>query len=77
MDKVLIGMSGGVDSSAAACILKKEGYMCIGATMQLHDDAALQIIDAKAVCERMNIDFAVLDMREDFRNFVQQQFAEA
>ena len=77
MDKVLIGMSGGVDSSAAACILKREGYMCIGATMQLHDDAALQIIDAKAVCERMNIDFAVLDMREDFRNFVQQQFAEA
>ena len=77
MDKILIGMSGGVDSSAAACIMQKEGYTCIGATMQLHDDADAQIPDAKAVCDRMGIAFTVLDMREAFRSFVQQQFVDA
>ncbi len=77
MEKVLIGMSGGVDSSAAACLLQREGYRCIGATMQLHDDAAEQVKDAQLVCERMGLDFTVLDMRSAFRTFVQQQFVEA
>ena len=77
MEKILIGMSGGVDSSAAACILQKDGHSCIGATMQLHDEAAEQIRDAKAVCDRMGMDFHVLDMRAPFRYHVQQQFVDA
>ena len=77
MEKVLIGMSGGVDSSAAACILQAEGYNCIGATMQLHDDAAQQICDAQAVCRRMGMEFTVLNMQDAFRSLVQQQFVDA
>lgn len=74
MEKALIGMSGGVDSSAAAVLMQQAGYTCVGATMQLHDDAAQQIPDAKAVCDRLGMDFTVLDMRRDFRTLVQQHF---
>ena len=77
MNKALIGMSGGVDSSAAALLLKQEGIVCVGATMQLHDDAADQIRDAKAVCDRLGMDFTALDMREAFRQQVQQAFVTA
>ena len=77
MNKALIGMSGGVDSSAAALLLKQEGIVCVGATMQLHDDAADQIRDARAVCDRLGMEFAVLDMREAFRQQVQQTFVNA
>lgn len=35
MEKALIAMSGGVDSSVAACMIKEQGYSCIGVTMKL------------------------------------------
>ena len=38
MKKALIAMSGGVDSSVAAFLMKKDGYSCIGATMKLYDN---------------------------------------
>ena len=38
MDKALIAMSGGVDSSVAAALMKKAGYECIGVTMKLHGE---------------------------------------
>ena len=75
--KALIGMSGGVDSSAAALLLKQAGYHCLGVTMQLCNDAADQIRDAGAVCRRLGMDLTVIDMREAFRAQVQQQFADA
>ena len=74
MEKALIGMSGGVDSSAAAVLMQQSGYTCMGATMQLCDDAGRQILDAKAVCDRLGMDFTVLDMRREFRSLVQQPF---
>lgn len=72
--KVLIGMSGGVDSSVAALLMKQAGYPCVGATMRLYDDPDCagscktpdNAADARAVAQRLEIPFHVLDFREDF-----------
>ena len=61
--KVIIGMSGGVDSSVSACLLKEEGYEVIGATMQLLDNEETEkmIEDAKEICNQLNIKHYVFD----------------
>lgn len=71
--KVLIAMSGGVDSSAAACIMRQAGFDCIGATMRLHDpnDSAA---DAQAVAEKLNMPFLLLDCCDRFREMVMSPF---
>ena len=65
MKKVLIGMSGGVDSSVAAIILKKQGYEVIGATMVLFDSDNQNVIDAKKICELLNIEHHVIDLKKE------------
>lgn len=84
MKRVLLGMSGGVDSSIAAFLLQKEGYEVVGATMALWDfkdgNKDTSIEDARAVCNKLNIDHHVLDFREDFKdlvvdNFIDEYFA--
>ena len=74
--KVLIAMSGGVDSSAAAYILKEQGYDVSGAIMRLWDkpDTDKSIEDARKVCENLGIDFYVLDNRKEFRESVIENF---
>ena len=72
--KVMIGMSGGVDSSVAAFLLASAGYECIGTTMQLHDAAQAQIQDATAVCDRLGISFCSLNAQQAFREKVQAHF---
>lgn len=83
MKRVLLGMSGGVDSSVAAYLLQKEGYEVVGATMDLWDfkneSKDTSIEDAKAVCKRLNIDHYVLDFKDDFKgqvvdNFIDEYF---
>ncbi len=74
MNKVLVALSGGVDSSVAAHLLKEQGYECIGATMQLLDGAETQIADAKAVADRIGIPFYAFDMRKEFREMVIDEF---
>lgn len=66
--KALIAMSGGVDSSVAAYLTVKDGFFCIGATMQLHpsDDVSRQIEDARSVAQRLDIPFYTLDFRKEF-----------
>jgi len=79
--KVVIGLSGGVDSSVAAYLLKKEGYDVIGVTMQIwqHEDTAnddtankdkcsglAAINDAKLVAEKLGIPFYVLKFQKEF-----------
>ena len=66
-DSVLIGLSGGVDSSVAAYLLQRKGYDCVGCTMKLwcgnsQDNTA----DAKSVADRMGIPFHVFDHQEEF-----------
>lgn len=74
MEKVLIGMSGGVDSSVAAALLKQQGYDVTGATMLLWDDTEKAAADARRVCEHIGINFITIDFREDFRNNVVDYF---
>ena len=75
--KVVVGMSGGVDSSVAAYLLKKQGYEVIGVTMQMwqEEPAGNQSIqDARRVAEQLNIPHYVMDFRKEFKEGVVDYF---
>ena len=76
MDKALIAMSGGVDSSVAAFLMIRSGFGCIGATMRLweNEHARDSIGDAKSIARRLGMDFHVIDYTQDFREKVVDAF---
>ena len=74
--KAMIAMSGGVDSSVAACLMQQAGYQCIGAMMRLHDPSG-SAEDAQAVADRLGIPFYLLDRSEAFRQQVMDHFVSA
>lgn len=75
--KVLLGMSGGVDSSAAALLLLNAGYEVVGATMRLHSCASPDDInDARLVCRKLGIEHKVLDFTQIFEENVVSPFAQ-
>src|SRR5215510_7410793 len=84
--RVVAAMSGGVDSSVVAALLKREGYDVVGVTLQLYDHgkalkkkgaccAGQDIHDAKRVAEKLAIPHYVLDYEERFRRAVMEDFA--
>jgi tRNA-specific 2-thiouridylase len=86
--RVVVAMSGGVDSSVVAAMLKAEGYDVVGVTLQLYDHGAAlakqgaccagrDIHDARRVAEEMGFPHYVLDYENVFRDAVIEEFADA
>ena len=86
--RVVVAMSGGVDSSVTAALLKEQGYDVVGVTLQLYDHgvavgksgaccAGQDIQDARLVAERLSIPHYVLDYESRFRAEVMESFADA
>ena len=77
-NKVVVGMSGGVDSSVAAYILKEQGYDVIGVTMQIWQDDATEtaqngccgisaVDDARRVAGQLGIPYYVMNFKDEFK----------
>ena len=78
MKKVLLGMSGGVDSSVSALLLKKEGYDVVGATLELFAGSSCcninTYIDAKNVCNQIGIPHFTFNYKDEFKKYVIDDF---
>ena len=84
--KCIIAMSGGVDSSVAAFLMKEKGYECIGATMKLYDNDEIgisrektccsldDIEDARAVARRLSMPYYVFNFKDEFEEKVINKF---
>lgn len=72
--KAIIAMSGGVDSSVAALLMKNEGYTCVGATMQLYSEGDCK--DAKSVADKLGMPFYIFPLKEEFKEQVINKFIE-
>ena len=72
MKRVVIGMSGGVDSSVAAILLKEQGYEVVGVTFKFIDD--FDESDAVNVCEKLGIKHHIIDARDEFKDIVINSF---
>ena len=89
MKKALIAMSGGVDSSVAAYLMKEHGYDCIGVTMKLfqNEDAGVSrkksccslddVEDARSVAHNLGIPYYVFNFTADFKKQVMDRFVAA
>ena len=86
--KVVVAMSGGVDSSVVAALMKKEGYDVTGITLKLYDDAkpskegrqccaGQDILDAKRVSEKLNINHKILFYQKKFKSEVIDSFIDS
>ena len=86
--KVVVAMSGGVDSSVVAALMKQEGYDVTGITLKLYDDAksskegrqccaGQDIIDAKRVAEKININHEILYYQKKFKSEVIDSFIDS
>ena len=86
--KVVVAMSGGVDSSVVAALMKEEGYNVTGITLKLYDDiksskqgrqccAGQDIADAKRVSEKLNIDHKILFYQKKFKVEVVDSFIDS
>ena len=88
--RVLVGMSGGVDSSAAAALLCDKGYEVCGCTLKMYDNSVLgegygeggccslaDVDDARSVCRKLGIDHITLNFTDEFGKHVMKPFADS
>lgn len=86
---VCVGMSGGVDSSVAALLLKEQGYNVIGVTMQIWQDEDRDVVsahagccglsavdDARRVASQLDIPYYVMNFKEEFKKYVIDYFVD-
>ena len=84
--RVLVGMSGGIDSSATCIMLQEQGYEVVGMTMRTWDVAAQfsspeqeepdYILEARALAQKLGIEHHVADVREEFKQVIVKYFVE-
>ena len=85
---IVVAMSGGVDSSTVAGIMKNEGYNVIGITLKLYDDAkkslgsrqccaGQDIMDAKRVADKLRIEHKILYYQDKFKSAVVDNFIDS
>ena len=85
--RVIVGLSGGVDSSAAAALLLEQGYEVVGITLKLWPQDCVSraedkccgpqaVADARAVCHRLGVPFYLVDEASEFQKRVINYFAE-
>ena len=85
---IVVAMSGGVDSSTVAAMMKSEGYQVIGITLKLYDDskqisqskqccAGQDIMDAKRVADKLNIEHRILYYQNKFKEGVIDNFVDS
>ena len=82
--RVLVGMSGGIDSSATCIMLQEQGYEVVGVTMRTWDvpsrfstpgqDEPDDVLEARALAERLGIEHHVADVREEFKQIIVKHF---
>ena len=75
MEKVLLGMSGGVDSSVSAILLKEAGYDVIGTTLNLFSNGSCcSYIEVKNICQKLGIEHYILEGKDEFKKHVIDDF---
>ena len=74
---VLVGMSGGIDSTAVCCMLLEQGYRVEGLTFVTCDAGLKAVENAAALAERLGIPHHVADIRKEFRSLVVEPFIES
>lgn len=77
MEKIAVGLSGGVDSAVAAYLLKKQGYEVIGVTCRVHAGSEKETEDAARVAEVLQIPHRIVDVTERFDEIVIRYFTES